>query len=163
VAAAVAAFWPNPRSWQSLGPHLGRIRWVGTRTDPEGQHPLAPKWIRAARKNSIPWPTDLPVEPLGPSFGPGTYAWYLVQSARESNELWNVDKSASQVIDNKGAVVESSVGGSAVLIDSDRRLQFVCVRVPEDLSRTGARLKLRLTRAASLKEQSATQELSVPF
>src|SRR5688572_161610 len=147
-----------------MGPHLGRIRWVATRTDVDGQHPLAPGWIRAARKSSIPWPTDLPLEPLGPAFGPGTAAWYLVQSARASDELWNVDKNSVRLLDPSGAPVEWPGGTGSALVDFDRRLQFVYLRVPESLSRTGARLKFRVTRSTgSLRDTSISQELNVPF
>jgi hypothetical protein len=163
AAAAVSAFWPKPQSWHSLGPHTGRIRWAGTRTDELGEHPLAPAWIRALRKAGIPWPTDLPLEPLGPSFGPGTAAWYLVQSTRPSDELWSVDKETVRILDAKGAESPWGMGTGSALVDGDRRLQFVYLGVPQELSRKGASLKFRLRRVTGPGQMDTSQEVVVPF
>ena len=93
IAAALA--WPHPHGWQSLGASYGRVRWAATRTEAAIEPPVAPEWIRNLRQRGIPWPTDLPLTPLGASFGAPSpegrpVAWYLVQSAQPSQELWHV-------------------------------------------------------------------------
>lgn len=147
---------------------MGRIRWVETKTDALVEHPLAPGWIRSLRKAGIPWPTDLPLEPLGATFGGGeggqTSAWYLVQSAEPTLQLWHVDKKSLRVTDASGKAVEWPGGTGSVLVDSHRRLQLLYVGVPPDLSRKGGHLRFRLSRFGDEGHQETrTAEVDLPF
>lgn len=164
LAAAALIFWPRPHGWQSLGPGTGRIRWVESRTDTRVEHPLAPAWIRSLRKSGIPWPTDLPLEPLGATFGDGvtstTSAWYLVQSARPTQELWHLDKDSVHLSDARGNPVEWTGGTGSVLVDPHRRLQFLYVGVPAEQKGTGAVLRFRLKR---FEDSRTTDEVTLPF
>lgn len=164
AAAAAFIFWPRPTSWQPLGPGLGRIRWVETRTDALVEHPLAPRWIRNLRKAGIPWPTDLPLEPLGATFGESggesTSAWYLVQSTKPSPELWHLDKESFRLTNAVGAPMEWPGGTGSLLVDEHRRLQLLYVGVPKELAGTGARVHLRLKRFG---DQAVTEQVSLPF
>jgi len=164
---AAAALWPNPRAWQSLGRGVGRVRWVATRTDALTEHPLAPEWIRSLRRTGIPWPTDLPLAPLGPSFGgqgDDAAAWYLVRSARPSLELWNLDKTTAELLSPAGEAEPFRGASGAALVDERRRTQFVCAGVPADRAGRGWRLRCRLVRyegrAATRQE---TQVVTLPF
>jgi hypothetical protein len=161
-------FWPKPHGWQPLGTRLGRIRWVSTRTDFLVEHPLAPGWIRWLHGVGFPWPTDLPLEPLGATFGGSgtqqTSAWYLVQSAKPTQELWHVDKESIRVIGPNGAAVEWPGGTGAVLVDSRRRLQLLYLGVPASLTGKGAHLHFRLARFNDGPgADTKTQEIDVPF
>lgn len=167
LLALAFAVWPKPHGWQPLGPGMGRIRWVETRTDSKGDHPLAPGWIRSLRRAGIPWPTDLPLEPLGASFGGGgqqTSAWYLVQSAKPSQQLWHVDKSSLRITDAHGAEVEWPGGTGSVLVDSRRRLQLLYIGVPPHLAHKGARVRFQLARFAEEDHQETkTGPVELPF
>lgn len=164
LAAAGFTLWPRPHGWQSLGPGMGRIRWADTRTDALVEHPLAPQWIRSLRRAGIPWPTDLPLEPLGATFGESgaetTSAWYLVQSVRPSPELWHLDKDSVRLSNAQGQPVEWPGGTGSVLVDAHRRLQLLYVGVPRELSRTGAQIRFRLKR---FDDTASTEEVSLPF
>jgi hypothetical protein len=143
------ALRPNARAWQSLGAGKGRIRWVDSRTTALNEHPLAPDWIRQIRSRGLPWPTDLPLEPLGPSFGgrgDDAAAWYLVQSARPSLELWNLDKSAAELLSPAGVAEPFRGAAGAALVDEKRRTQFLYLGVPADRVGKGWRLRFRLVR-----------------
>ena len=151
LLAASALAWPHPHGWQSLGAPYGRARWAATRTDSAIEPPIAPEWIRNLRKRGIPWPTDLPLEPLGASFGAPSpngrpAAWFLVQSAQPSQELWHVDKGSVKILNAANKEVPWPGGSGAVLVDSDRRLQYVYLGVPPELSGKGARITFRLSR-----------------
>jgi hypothetical protein len=174
LIAGAAVAWPNPHSWQTLGPKLGRIRWVETHTGMPGEAPLAPGWIRTLRRSGIPWPTDLPLEPVPASFGGGSgdgqaAAWYLVHSARRSNDLWHLEKRSVKLTDGRGAEVpwpgqplsdDGWPGGSgAVLIDGERRLHYLYLGVPRELSGTGAHLRFRLSQFNG----PTSQEVTVAF
>lgn len=162
VAAVIA--WPHPHGWQSLGATHGRIRWVATRSDPAIEPPIAPDWIRDLRARGIPWPTDLPLEPLGASFGSPSstgrpVAWYLIQSSQPSQDLWHVDKESVKIRDAAGKEVPWPGGSGAVLVDPERRLQYLYLGVPLELSGTGARLHFRLAHFGG----STTETVSMPF
>lgn len=162
VAAVIA--WPHPHGWQSLGTAHGRIRWVATRSDPAIEPPTAPEWIRNFRRRGIPWPTDLPLEPLGASFGAPSpegrpVAWYLVQSSQSTLDLWHVDKDSVKITDAAGKELPWPGGSGAVLVDADRRLQYLYLGVPEGLTGSGAHLQFRLTRF----DGPTTETVSLPF
>ena len=161
----VLAATPGSHGWQSLGNNFGRIRWVETVSGPLIEPPLAPEWVRRLRKAGIPWPTDLPLEPSGASFGsPGggmdqTAAWYLIETSYRPDEFWHVDKRSSFLVDVNGKQQEWQSGGGSSRIDERRHTNYLWVRVPKELSNTGARLHLHLQRF----EGTATKELVLPF
>jgi hypothetical protein len=167
LIAAVYVAWPKPHGWQPLRPRLGRIRWVSTRTDFLVEHPLAPGWIRSLHKAGIPWPTDLPLEPLGATFGSGgqqTSAWYLIQSAKSTQDLWHVDKPSIRITDAGGQTVEWPGGTGSVLVDDHRRLQLLYLGVPQALSGKGAHLHFRLARfGEGSGPEVRSEEVDVPF
>lgn len=151
LVAASALAWPHPHGWQSLGAPYGRARWAATRTEAAIEPPVAPEWIRDLRKKGIPWPTDLPLEPLGASFGAPSpngrpVAWFLVQSAQPSQELWHVDKGSVKILDAANKELPWPGGSGAVLVDSERHLQYIYLGVPAELSGKGARITFRLNR-----------------
>jgi hypothetical protein len=151
---------PGDRGWRSLGKDAGRIRWVETRTDGSTEAPLAPGWIRDLNTRGIPWPSDLPLAPLPASFGSNpAVAWYVIRSARPSRELWHLDKESVHLTDASGNEVPWEGATGAVLIDSERRLQYLHVGVPRELSGTGARLRLRVSRF----EGPVSREVRLPF
>ncbi|MCC2670413.1 MAG: hypothetical protein K0Q72_2884 [Armatimonadetes bacterium] len=163
VVAGVLA-WPHPHGWQSLGAPHGRIRFVLTRSEASIEPPVAPDWIRKFRSYGIPWPTDLPLEPIGASFGspsPGgnPAAWYLIQSAQPSNELWHVEKTSVKLKDAAGKEIDWPGGSGAVLVNSDRRLQFIYLGVPSGLSNTGCQIQFRLSRF----DGPTTDLVTLPF
>jgi hypothetical protein len=161
ILAGIALAWPKPRAWQILGPGLGRIRWVETRTDPLVRPPLAPQWVRDLRARGIPWPTDLLLEPSGASFGGGTgaAAWYLVQSSQPADEFWHLDKASIKVTDRQGREVPWTGGSGAAAVDHDRGLHYLYLGVPADLAGTGGRLRFRLKRFRG----PTSEEVSLPF
>ena len=163
VVAGVLA-WPHPHGWQSLGAPHGRIRFVVTRSETSIEPPVAPDWIRKFRSAGIPWPTDLPLEPLGASFGTPSSAghpaaWYLIQSAQPSKELWHVDKETVKIKDASGKELSWPGGSGAVLVNSDRRLQFVYLGVPDGLAGSGAQLQFRVSRF----DGPASELVTLPF
>jgi len=162
VAAAIA--WPRPQVWYSLGDPYGRIRWVATRSEAAIEPPVAPEWVRDLRRRGIPWPTDLPLEPLGASFGAPSgaarpVAWFLIQSSQPSQDLWHVDKSSVKITDSAGKEHPWPGGSGAVLVDADRRLQYLYLGIDPELSGKGARLHFRLARF----DGPTTELVSVPF
>lgn len=164
VGALAVFFWPNPHAWQRLEPRLGRVRWVETRTDTLVEHPLAPAWVRNLHQKGIPWPTDLPLAPLGGSFGaPGsgdtTSAWYLIQSAEPTKELWFVDKSTLRLTDAQNREIPWPGGTGALLVDPNRRLQFLYLGVPRELSGKGAHLHVQFRQF----QGAASQSVTLPF
>lgn len=155
---------PGPHGWRDLPPGFGRIRWVESRTDASVQPPLAPGWVRTLRGWGLPWPTDLPTQPVGASFGLGggseqTVAWYLVQSATEANELWHLEKNSVRLADVEGKEVLWPGGTGAALADGPQRLQFLYLGVPRELAGKGGTVRFRLSRFGG----SSTEEVELPF
>ena len=148
---------------------MGAIRWAETTTDANVEPPLAPKWIRDLREKGIPWPTDQPLKPTGAMFGAmgggaqQTAAWYLIQSKNASNELWSLDKESVRMTDAQGKEQSWPGGSGSALVDSDRKLQYVYLIVPKDLSGTGATLRFRLRRGYSATSNERTEEVTLPF
>jgi hypothetical protein len=165
AAAGIPALAPDARGWQPLKPDFGRIRWVETSASPTVDPPLAPEWVRNLHRRGIPWPTDLPLTPPGASFGanPGAAAWFLVQSNRPSLEMWTVDKRTVKLTDAAGREVPWPGGSGAALVDAERRLQYVYLGVPRELSGTGARVRFRLTRFQATGPGPTSEEVSLPF
>ncbi|MGV3720500.1 MAG: hypothetical protein ACO1SX_06270 [Actinomycetota bacterium] len=162
VAAVIA--WPRPQVWYSLGDQYGRIRWVATRSEAAIEPPVAPDWVRDLRRRGIPWPTDLPLEPLGASFGAPSgnnrhVAWYLIQSSQPSKDLWHVDKTSVKITDAAGKERPWPGGSGAVLVDAERRLQYLYLGIDPELAGKGGRLHFRLARF----EGPTTELVSVPF
>ena len=148
--------------WRHLEGQLS-IRWVETRTDFTIEPPLAPQWIRDLRKRGIHVPTDLPLERPGASFAADgnkhTVAWYVIKSAKPSNDLWHVDKESIQVFAVSGEQLPWPGGTGSVLIDHERNLQFLYLGVPPELVGKRANIRLRLARFDGTK----TEEIAVPF
>lgn len=166
VVLAMGWFWvPRTDSWIPLEPGLGRIRWVGTRVDPIVQPPLAPDWVRRLHDHGIPWPTDLLDEPAGASFGSGggPVAWYVVESTRESLELWRLDKASVQWVGLGAppAVGQESVESGAVAHPTHQRRQFLYLGIPPSVRQSSSqgRLRLQLIRGRS----ESTQPVDLPF
>lgn len=154
----------GPHGWRELAPDQGRIRWVESRTDAMVQPPLAPEWVRALRGWGLPWPTDLPTQAVGASFGLGggaeqTVAWYLIQSSRSANELWHLDKPSLRLADQEGKEVLWPGGTGAALSDDARRLQFLYLGVPRELAGKGGHVRFRLARF----QGAPTSEVELPF
>jgi hypothetical protein len=57
-----------------------------------------------------------------------------------------VDKGSVKILDAANKEVPWPGGSGAVLVDSDRRLQYVYLGVPGELSGKGARITFRLNR-----------------
>jgi hypothetical protein len=164
VVALAMLLPPGPHGWRQLPPGHGRIRWVETRTDTAVQPPLAPEWVRTLRRWGIPWPTDLPTAPVGASFGLGgateqTVAWYLVESTQDANELWHLDKNSVRLTDIEGKEVLWPGGTGAARVEGPRRLQFLYLGVPKELSGRESRVRFRLSRFNG----STTDAVDLPF
>jgi hypothetical protein len=170
VLAGFALFTqPNPHGWKPLPPNMGRIRWAETTTDANVEPPLAPKWIRDLHERGIPWPTDQPLKPTGAMFGAmgggseQTAAWYLIQSKTASNELWSLEKDTVKMLDALGNERPWPGGSGSALVDSDRKLQYVYLLVPKELSGTGATLRLRFRRGFGATPTDRSEEVALPF
>lgn len=135
-----------------------------SRTDTAVQPPLAPEWVRTLRGWGLPWPTDLPTQPVGASFGLGggaeqSVAWYLVESHQEVNELWHLEKNSVRITDLEGKEVLWPGGTGAALADGPRRLQFLYLGVPRELAGKGGTVRFRLSRF----QGATTEEVELPF
>jgi hypothetical protein len=160
---------PNAHRWMALPPNMGRIRWAETTTDTNVEPPLAPKWIRDMHDKGIPWPTDQPLKPTGAMFGAigggseQTAVWYLIQSRISSNELWSLEKETVRMTDAQGKEQPWPGGSGSALVDSDRKLQYVYMIVPKELSGTGATLHFQLRRGFGVTPADRSNSVSLPF
>jgi hypothetical protein len=163
AGAAGLVVWSMPRgahAWQSLGPGLGQVRWVETAKGGPLAPPVAPDWVRQLRQWRIPWPTDLPVEPPGASFGTAdgdAVAWFLVRSEQPQKELWHLDKSSVRIVDAAGHRIPWEGGTGAARLAPGDDLQALYMRLPPELAGApGTTLRFRLLRGRS----EATPELT---
>ena len=164
IVVAMAALILGPGSaahrWQNL-PGVGRIRWAGTRAGAAFEPPVAPGYLRLLGRLGLPVGSDLPLEPLGVSYGGGAgraAVWYVIEAAFPNNDLWQVDKTTLRLLDAAGAEIPAPGGSGAALIDSDRGLQFVYVAVPEERAERGGHLTFRLVR-----ELETSVEVTLPY
>lgn len=136
--------------WKPLRASNGEIRWVTTSRSDLLAPPMAPGWVRRLTGWGIPWPNDLPLEPLPASFGSSggaAAAWFLVRTQRLEKELWHVDKESLRLADRNGRLLVWHGGSSCVRADGDGRKQMLCLRLPPELdSGDGSTLAFRLAR-----------------
>ncbi len=159
LAGALAGSYPmGEHGWRSLGPGQGTIRWVTVTRGSPVAAPLAPAWIRRLRAAGIPWPTDLPLEPLPASFGGGdgdVAAWFLIRTPGPRKELWHLDKASVELADASGRKGPWEGGTGAVRAGEDRQLLYL--GLPPGLTASGpATLRLRLALFNGERTQKVT-------
>ena len=157
ILAPMAETLPPGRGWQDMGGGHGQVRLAAVTRGYAIVPPTAPEWVRGLRRNHIPWPTDLPLEPLAASFGPPpgalsdtTAAWFIVRCSPEEKSLWGIDKTSVEISDAAGARKFDLEGGpGAAVIDPDRKTEYVYLTIPQELTTARAarvRFRLRLDR-----------------
>lgn len=152
--------WTDPHRNRPLSDGAGSIRWATTVTDSAIQPPAAAGWRLALR-----WilPPDQPLTPPGAAFAADgnrhTAAWYVVRSSRPSTELWHVEKETVEIRDSAGNRLPWAGGSGALLIDTERRLQYVYLEVDGNRAGTGSKLSFRLSRPGD----GSSEALGLPY